>query len=570
VLRDVLWPVFEVSSILYEDDDLIVIDKPVGVPTHAPDRGRQDDAVSRLRSFIAERDRKSSDEVYLGIHHRLDRDTSGVLLLTKRRTANAGVAAQFEGRTVHKTYVAAAVRWPRGRERGVLRDWVCPCGPGGRMQAVGQPRFGRARADLQQAVTRFRVVARRGQRTLLELVPETGRTHQLRVQIASAGAAIAGDTLYGDEPAPRLLLHARAISLEQPATREPLRIEAPVPVEIDEWMTGKTVDPLGDVGVLERVLRAAIAARWNVAHAPDETTALRLFHGDGEGLEGCAIDLYGEHALVHAFSDRVAEARPAIVDALSNIGVRGVYFMRHPKDKSTLVNPHDDELAPPHAVWGEDAPEPLIVLENGLRYSVRLGHGLKTGLFLDQRENRRRVRQLAGGKRVLNLFAYTCGFTVAAAAGGAAATTSVDTAQGVLAWGAENLVLNGLAGDAHAFVDDDALLWIRKAAKSAARYDLVILDPPSYATTHTSRFAADTDYPKLAASALGLLARGGMLLACTNHGKITWSRFRRHLHEAGRIAKRQLAQVKDMPEPSDFPPPYGSPSHLKSVLVTVA
>jgi 23S rRNA (cytosine1962-C5)-methyltransferase len=565
VLRDVLWPVLEGSVILYEDDDLVVIHKPIGVSTHAPDGQRADDALSRVRKFLAERDRKSVEDVYLGIHHRLDRDTSGVLLFTKRKAANPGVAAQFEGRTVKKTYVAAVVGWPKGREKGTLRHWVCPCGPDGRMQAVAA-----SRSDAKEAVTRFCVLRRHGKRTLVELVPETGRTHQIRVQIAAAGAAIAGDTVYGDEPAARLLLHARKLQLEHPITRERLTIEAPLPPEMDEWVEGRTLDPFGDPEALERVVRAAIEKRWAVAHAPEETTALRLLHGDGEGLPGCAIDLYGEHLLVHAFSDEVAKAKEALVRMLSCTGARGIYFMKHPKNKSTLVDPHTEALAPPHAIWGEDAPDPLIVVESGLKYTVRLGDGLKTGLFLDQRANRKRVVTLARGKRVLNLFAYTCGFTVAAARGGASQTTSVDSAAGVLAWGDRNLELNGLSGDHHGLVDEDVFVWLKHAARAGGRYDLAILDPPSFATTHASRFSAESDYAALAASVLSLLVPGGVLVACTNHSRITWSRFRRQLHEAGRLAGKKLAQVKDLPEPSDFPPPHGSPPHLKSVLVTLA
>src|SRR6185436_1039481 len=121
-----LWPPFALDRILYEDDDLIVIDKPVNVSTHAPDASRDDDAVSRLRLAIAERDRVSPESVYLGIHQRLDRDTSGVLLFTRRKSANAAIAAQFEGRTVKKTYRAGVVGWPQKLVKGVLTHTLAP------------------------------------------------------------------------------------------------------------------------------------------------------------------------------------------------------------------------------------------------------------------------------------------------------------------------------------------------------------------------------------------------------------------------------------------------------------
>jgi len=220
-----LFPTFPAERILHEDEDVVVIDKPVDVSTHAPDAGRTDDAFSRLRLALAERDSVAIEQVYLGIHQRLDRDTSGVLLFTRRKSANAGVAAEFEGRHVKKTYLAVVSGWPKRLEKGVLRDELAPS-EGGRMQVVkpaeratvSTPRAGNRpeRADRhdrrgrvaragsddrrarpspskarppyptprpkkgQLAVTRYRVLRRHGTRALLELCPETGRTQARR------------------------------------------------------------------------------------------------------------------------------------------------------------------------------------------------------------------------------------------------------------------------------------------------------------------------------------------------------------------------------------------------------
>jgi 23S rRNA (cytosine1962-C5)-methyltransferase len=243
--------------------------------------------------------------------------------------------------------------------------------------------------------------------------------------------------------------------------------------------------------------------------------------------------------------------------------------MIHPKQSNTLVDPRKESLAPSEPARGERAPDPLVVREWGLSYRVRLGDGLKTGIFLDQRDNRRRIRDLARGKRVLNLFAYTCGFTVAAAAGGATETVSIDASKSALAWGKENLEANGLFTPSHAFVDVDVFEWLKIAGKRRDRYDIVVLDPPSYATTKTSRFSAADDYADLAARALAVVAPGGRLLACTNHKGISVRSFRKRMHEAGRIAGRAMLQVKDLPVPPDFPSAIGADPHLKSLLVTV-
>jgi 23S rRNA (cytosine1962-C5)-methyltransferase len=199
---------------------------------------------------------------------------------------------------------------------------------------------------------------------------------------------------------------------------------------------------------------------------------------------------------------------------------------------------------------------------------VRLGDGLSTGLFLDQRGNRRRVRELSGDARVANLFAYTCAFTVAAALGGARRTVSVDASAAALERGRANLAHAGVPAGDHAFMADDAFSWLARAIRRGDRFDLVVLDPPSYSSTKRGRFVADTDYVEVAAQALALLAPGGRLLACTNHRGISPGRFRRILFDAGRAAKYELSQVKDLPSAPDYPVPAGGEPYMKSVLVT--
>lgn len=584
-----LFPSFPASLILYEDEDVIVIDKPVDVSTHAPDAGRTDDAYSRLRLALSERKGVPEGAVYLGIHQRLDRDTSGVLLFTRRKSANAGIASEFEGRHVKKTYLAVVTGFPKKLEQGVLKNELVPA-EGGRMQIVPSAteptkgaRAARDRARVRGrandrapkahpkgllAVTRFRVLRRQDDRALLEVTPETGRTHQIRVQLAAAGGAIAGDRLYEGAPAVRLMLHASRLELRHPSNGGRLDVRAPVPPELEQWLAAPRPAVGANDPFFSSRLRAAVDARWALGRTT-ETTAFRLLHGEGDGVSGIAVDVYGEHLVVHFFSSEALAQKDAILDALSAFGPRGIYLKAHPKQSNTLVDPRTPDLAPATPVRGDAAGDPIVVREGGLAFLVRLGDGLKTGIFLDQRDNRRRVRELAKGKRVLNLFAYTCAFTVAAAAGGARETVSVDSSKGPLEWGQKNLEENGLLGTSHQMITDDALVWLKHAAKRGDRYDLILLDPPSYATTKSSRFSAADDYPALAARALALLAPGGSMLACTNHRGISTRKFRKQLHEAGRLAGSTIAQLKDLPSPLDFPAAMGVEPHLKSLVVTV-
>jgi 23S rRNA (cytosine1962-C5)-methyltransferase len=264
-----------------------------------------------------------------------------------------------------------------------------------------------------------------------------------------------------------------------------------------------------------------------------------------------------------------AAAREALLDRLGALGFDGVYLKLRPRQANVVVDTRRDELAPRLPVRGVPAPDELAVVEEGMPLLVKLGDGLSTGVFLDQRVNRRRVREMAAGARVANLFAYTCGFTVAAALGGATRTVSVDASVVALERGRANLEHAGAALDAHMLVADDAFAWLARAARQSERFDLVVLDPPSYSTTKRGRFVADSDYGELAAAAMAILAPGGKLLACTNHRGISPARFRRALFEAARAAKREAVQVKDLSESSDFPPAPGAGPHMKSALVTL-
>ena len=420
----------------------------------------------------------------------------------------------------------------------------------------------------QEAVTRFEVLRREGDRALLRLAPETGRTHQIRVQLAAVGAPVAGDRLYDGAPATRLLLHAAELGLVHPSSGARVVFTATAPPELEAFVAGQ-VDVIGGTEAIARALRAAADARYGVGRR-DDTTALRLANGGGDALFGVAVDLYGEHLVVSLGEELDAGARERVLDAAHSLGARGVYLKVRPKHASVIVDTRRDEYAPRHAVRGEDAPEAFTIFERGMPLGVRLGDGLSTGIFLDQRENRRRIRELADGARFLNLFSYTGAFTVAAALGGARESVSVDASRGALAWARENLVLAGIDPAAHAMIDVDAFAWLASEKASARRFDLVALDPPSFATTKTSRFSAASDYGRLAELVFGRVAPRGRVLASTNHKGLARQKVRRQLYEAARAAGRSVVQMKDLAEPTDFPPEPGREAHLKSILVTLA
>lgn len=550
-----LWPAWEQARILHLSSDLVVVDKPAGISTHAPEQGGIGDVVARLGKHFADH----GGDPYLGIHQRLDRDTSGVLLFARRKAANPGLARQFEGRTVDKTYLAIVPSTLRVPPGGVAEHSLRE-GDGGRMIAETP---GRGRSGGKLARTRIRVLERRGERALVEARPETGRTHQIRVQLAALGAPIDGDVLYDGAPAARLMLHAQRLALADPLSGKPLSFEAPTPRALRDHLAGVLGVLPPDAATITARLRDAAALRYAIA-ASGSTEALRLANGAGDALPGVAVDAYGPYLVVSIDGELDDDARARVLDAAEALEPRGVYLKVRPKHASVVVDTRRETVAPPHAVRGADAPDPMIVRENDLAFEVRLGDGLSTGLFLDMRAQRARVREAARGARVLNLFSYTGSFTVAAAAGGATTTTTVDVARIVLAWAARNLALNGIeTSPAHVLIDADVLTWLDAQAVRKETWDLVVLDPPSFSTTKSSRFAADGGYRDLVARVMRVTSPQGQIICCTNHRGIVQAKVRRWVHEAARDAGRRIDKLRDLAPPADFPPVPGQEPHLK-------
>jgi 23S rRNA (cytosine1962-C5)-methyltransferase len=563
-----VWPDFRDAWILHEDQDIIVVDKPAGVPSQAADPDRPDDVVTRLERHLAGR----GSDPYLGVHQRLDKDTSGLLVFARRRGVNAALASQFEGRSVDKTYLACVSGW-EGKDRATLRHAVAPDRDGA-MRVVAE----RA-AGAKKAVTHVRVLARRGERTLLELGLETGRTHQARVQLARVGAPIAGDVLYGGATAPRLMLQASGLALLHPSLGRRVRFEAAAPREFAAWLDAGDVGPgiYDDGEAFAAALERALQRRWGLGRGdtgPRATTAFRLLNEAGDGTPRLAVDVYGDWLVAQLYGDDGLWAdghrRDRVLDRLAALGFDGVYLKVRPKQANVLVDTRREDLAPRIPVRGVAAPAEFAIVEEGTPLLVRLGDGLSTGLFLDQRANRRRVREMSAGKSIANLFAYTCAFTVAAALGGSQRTVSVDASAAALERGRANLANAGvLEQGQHSFVAGDVFAWLARTRGRGERFDLVMVDPPSYSTTKRGRFVAETDYVDLAAAALSIVAPGGRLLACTNHRGISAARFRRTLFDAARKARCEVAQVKDLAAPADFPEAPGAEPHTKSVLVTL-
>lgn len=303
-------------------------------------------------------------------------------------------------------------------------------------------------------------------------------------------------------------------------------------------------------------------ARRAALLADPATTALRVFHRAADGLPGLAVDRYGPVLIAHLYDGlRAPTARPVLEALAQALNAEAVYLKHRPAQANTLSPAERAALAPPTPFLGAARAE-VTALENGLRYLIRPGDGLSVGLFLDMRETRRRVREAAAGRTVLNCFAYTCAFGAAAAAGGAGRVVNVDVARRFLAWGEANYALNGFPHQTPDFISGDVFDWLGRLARRATRFDLVVLDPPSYATTKRSRFAAHRDYAALVAQAAAVVAPGGQLVACVNSAELPTAAFEKQVRAGLSGHPARLLATTHEPG-ADFPRPRGGQPYLK-------
>jgi len=256
-------------------------------------------------------------------------------------------------------------------------------------------------------------------------------------------------------------------------------------------------------------LEAAMALR--VAHGlTGADRAYRLLNGAGDRTPGVLADVYGGWAVVSALTDALVPVAGVVAQCLIDRRLaRGVVVKQRGRGRAAIG-------PAVVAVLGEAPPERLHVTEGRWRFEVHLTTGVNVGLFTDMRLERARISGLAAGRRVLNLFAYTGALSVAAASGGAAHVTSVDLSEGVLAWARDHFALNGLDATTHTTVAADVSSYLAAAHRDGVRYDLVIIDPPSFSAARQAPFAIGRDYPPIIAAACDLLTSGGDLWLAAN------------------------------------------------------
>jgi 23S rRNA (cytosine1962-C5)-methyltransferase len=528
--------------LIYEDDHLLVVNKPAGLNTHAPSLY----AGEGIYDWLRHREPRWAN---LAIIHRLDKETSGVLVFAKTPLANRSLTEQFTNRTIHKKYLLVTDR-PIPRAQMIVKSKLLRAGEK-YMSREPQASGG------QLAETHFRLLkappvpAQEFQPpngVWLEAEPRTGRTHQIRVHAAEQGFPVLGDVLYGGTPALRVYLHAAELTLQHPAAAKQQTFQA---------MLDVAADPRSQ-------LRTAL---MDTA----ETSAWRIIHGTSDLQPHWYVDRLGDWLLSES-NRELDPTQNAELDLLVQLfRARGAYH----KPSSG-----------PKLVMGDEAPEFFSIRENGAQFALSFQAGASFGLFLDQRDNRRRLltghiaagfplsaasgpsgEHWGQGRTVLNTFAYTCGFSLCAALAGAH-TTSIDLSKAHLEWGRRNFRLNQIDPGQHDFIYGDVFNWLRRLERKHRLFDLVLLDPPTFSRSKESGvFRAERDYGRLVAQALPLLKPGGILFASSNAAEWPPEEFMNCLNEAFHQARRSVVDRRYFPQPLDFPISRAEKAYLKTAWV---
>ena len=300
------------------------------------------------------------------------------------------------------------------------------------------------------------------------------------------------------------------------------------------------------------------------AYYQDElTTAFRLFNQEGDGFGGLTVDLYGDYAVFSWYNSYVYQIRQTISEAFRQVfpEVLGTY-------EKIRFKGLDYESA---HVYGQEAPDFFTVLENGVLYQVFMNDGLMTGIFLDQHEVRGSlVDGLAMGKSLLNMFSYTAAFSVAAAMGGASQTTSVDLAKRSRELSQAHFQANGISTDEHRFIVMDVFEYFKYAKRKGLTYDVIVLDPPSFARNKKQTFSVAKDYHKLISQSLEILNPGGIIIASTNAANVSRQKFTEQIDKGFAGRSYQILNKYGLPADFAYNKKDESSNYLKVISMKVS
>jgi 23S rRNA G2069 N7-methylase RlmK/C1962 C5-methylase RlmI len=489
----------ENSIVLFEDSWWLALDKPAGLNSHASNTG--DLGVTEWMDLY------HGEKIHL--ISRLDKTTSGVLLCARTKEASARAQEIHESEEAEKSYHCIV----RNEQNPLGNNFSCDIP-----------------IDGKKAETSFSVLKQGKGFLLLEARLHRGRKHQIRRHLSELGMPIYGDSEYGGPSASRLYLHCSAVKWPGIETV----ILSSLPLSFDHLLAEGREDPIGIC--LERRLP------WLAS----VTNAYRLIHrGELDDLD-ISVEQYGEYLSVSLYDERDEQSAFQLTEQIiRRVGAEGALIRMH------NTNPHGSQLATKSTVIGSVPEEPFWVHEAGAWFQVRLQEKKHTGLFLDQRDSRRRAAMLAGGRRIANLFAFSCSFSVVTAMKQAEVVFSVDLAKSALKIGMSNFERNGLQKSGIGkFVAEDVRNYltrqIRKKHSDGTGFDLIICDPPVFSSGKKNAFSVEESWEELVRLSRELLNSGGSAIFSNNHRSGSSSRYEG-------ILKKHFTEVQPLQPPLDFP-----------------
>ncbi|MDH3974539.1 MAG: class I SAM-dependent methyltransferase [Deltaproteobacteria bacterium] len=496
-----------------------MINKPTGLSTYGANPGD---------TGIAE---------WLELHHglkvfvcsRLDKGTSGILLFALTPEASGEAERIHEKNLAGKSYYFIS----DGKHAG-KREWSC-----------SEPLDGKA------CVTGFSEIKSGFGYFLYRAQIRRGRRHQVRRHAALSGVALLGDDKYGGTPFPRLCLHCA--ELTWPGLEEPIQIDLPPSFQM--LLEGE-----------KRILiEAAIAYERRLHWLQTVSEAFRIVHRGELGAYDLSLDLFGSWLLLTGYDEKLSSEQLKV--ALESVFPfwKERYHFQGGIIRNNRKNPHEKKLFGDLLAFGEKPPAAFFVKEQDLSYEIALNDCQHTGLFLDQRDSRKRVEVVAEGRRIANLFSFTCSFSAVSVDAGAEVVFSVDLASGALERGKKNFDLNGLSKSGRGkFIKEDVLKWLTRQVRKKEgdpvgykAWDLIICDPPVFAASGKgSAFSVEKAWPLLAEHIRLILSHKGIALMANNHRSGSDKYYRT-------VLEKEFSRVIPFRPPFDFPELPGHGSHVR-------
>ncbi|MDM5329021.1 class I SAM-dependent rRNA methyltransferase [Neobacillus sp. CF12] len=331
------------------------------------------------------------------------------------------------------------------------------------------------------------------------------------------------------------------------------------------WVLSNNEKEQFDQRFFEKTLKAAIDRREHFFEG-SETTAFRVFNGEGDGMGGLTIDYFDGYYVLTWYSKGIYQFREFIIDSLKNLVEYKAIYQKKRFDESGKYIEEDD------FVTGERGEFPIVVKENGVNIAIHLNDSAMVGVFLDQKDVRKKLRDVySKGKRVLNTFSYTGVFSVFAALGGATKTTSVDLANRSKSKTIEQFNVNGIDEKSQDIIVEDVFKYFKYAVKKGLLFDVVILDPPSFARSKKFVFSAEKDYKNLLIEAISITEENGIIIASTNASSFGMDKFKGFIDTAFKESNKHYKLMEEFSLPEDFRTNkhYPESDYLKVVFIKV-